>query len=301
MLGLGIAILAVSTSSLFIRFAQAAAPSLAIAAWRLTLASCVLIPLAWRHNRTEIRQLSRKLVGLLILSGVFLCLHFATWITSLEYTSVASSVVLVTTSPLWVALLSPLVLREGLPKMVWVGLVLALVGGTVVAGSDVCQFGASGVMCLDLQSLAREQGMWGNFLALVGAWCVAGYILIGRWVRPQLSLLSYTAVVYGVAAVGLIGLAGVNQTQLFGFQPITFLWFALLALIPQLIGHSTYNWALRYLSAATVSVAGLGEPIGSSLLAYLFLSEPPTGLEVVGGGLILVGIYFSSIARPGGG
>ena len=149
--------------------------------------------------------------------------------------------------------------------------------------------------------LAREQGMWGNFLALVGAWCVAGYILIGRWVRPQLSLLSYTAIVYGVAAVGLIGLAGVNRTQLFGFQPVTFFWFALLALIPQLIGHSTYNWALRYLSAATVSVAGLGEPIGSSLLAFMFLSEPPTGLEVVGGGLILLGIYLSSITRPGGG
>jgi len=301
MLGLGIAILAVSTSSLFIRFAQAEAPSLAIAAWRLTLASCVLVPLAWRRNRTEIRQLSRNRVGLLILSGVFLCFHFATWITSLEYTSVASSVVLVTTSPLWVALLSPLVLRERLPKMVWVGLVLALAGGTVVAGSDVCQIGASGMMCLDLQSLAREQGMWGNFLAVVGAWCVAGYILIGRWVRPHLSLLSYIAVVYGVAAVGLIGLAGVNRTQLFGFQPVTFLWFALLALIPQLIGHSTYNWALRYLSAATVSVAGLGEPIGSSLLAFMFLSEPPTGLEVVGGGLILLGIYLSSIARPGGG
>lgn len=301
MLGLVFAILAVSTSSLFIRLAQTEAPSLAIAAWRLTLASCVLVPLAWGRNKAEIRGLRRKTVGLLILAGIFLCFHFATWITSLEYTSVASSVVLVSTSPLWVALLSPLLLREPLPKLVWVGLFLALAGGTVVAGSDVCQIGTGGLVCQNLQSLMREQGMWGNFLALAGAWCVAGYLLIGRWLRPQLSLLSYTAIVYGVAAMGLIGLALANRTQLFGFQPVTFLWFALLALIPQLIGHSTYNWALRYLSAASVSVAALGEPIGSSLLAFLILSEPPTGLEVVGGGLILVGIYLSSLARPGGG
>jgi drug/metabolite transporter (DMT)-like permease len=300
-LGLSVAILAVSTSALFIRFAQVQAPSLAIAAWRLTLASCVLVPLALRRNRAEIRRLGRATIGLLILSGIFLCFHFASWITSLEYTSVTSSVVLVTTNPLWVALLSPLVLRERLSKMVWMGLLLALVGGTVVAGSDVCQIGASGIVCQNLQSMAGEQGMWGNFLALVGAWCAAGYILIGRRVRPHLSLLSYTAIVYGVAAVGLIGLAGLNHTQLFGFEPVTFLWFALLALIPQLIGHSTYNWALKYLSATTVSVVTLGEPIGSSLLAFLFLKEPPTGLEIVGGGVILLGIYLSTIARPGGG
>ncbi len=300
-LGLGIAILAVSTSAIFIRYAQAEAPSLAIAAWRLTLASCVLILLAWRRNRAEIQRMSRNTVLLLILSGIFLCFHFATWITSLEYTSVASSVVLVTTSSLWVALLSPLVLRERLPKMLWAGLFLALAGGTVVAVSDLCRLSLSGIVCQDLRDLAHEQGMWGNFLALVGAWCVAGYLLIGRRVRPNLSLLSYTACVYGVAAVGLVLLVGLSGTQFTGFAPVTYLWFGLLALIPQLIGHSTYNWALRYLPAATVSVVSLGEPIGSSLLAFIFLSEPPTGLEVVGGLIILAGIYLSSLARPGGG
>jgi drug/metabolite transporter (DMT)-like permease len=293
-LGLFIAILAVSTSALFIRFAQMEAPSLAIAAWRLIFVSLILVPLAWSRNRDEIRQLDRKTLAILIFSGIFLCFHFASWISSLAYTSVASSVVLVTTSPLWVAMLSPLVLRERLARMVWIGLGVALIGGIIVAGSDACQLSATGLACQSLESLFREQGLWGNFLALVGAWCVAGYLLIGRRVRPHISLLSYTAIVYGVAALGLLVLALASGTRMSGFQPVTFGWFILLALIPQLIGHSTYNWALKYLPAAYVSVAALGEPVGSSLLAFFFLNEPPTSLELVGGSLILFGIYLSS-------
>jgi drug/metabolite transporter (DMT)-like permease len=205
---------------------------------------------------------------------------------------------MVNTSSLWVALFSPLLLKEKLPGFIWLGLVVALVGGTVVAGGDLCQVSAAGVSCGSLDGILQKQGAFGNLLALVGAWCVAGYLLIGRSVRPHLSLLSYTAIVYGVAAVGLLILAFSTGTQMGGFQPVTFFWFAMLALIPQLLGHSTYNWALRYLPAATISVAALGEPIGSSLLAMVFLREPPTLLEVVGGCLILLGIYLASLAKP---
>jgi drug/metabolite transporter (DMT)-like permease len=293
-MGLIFAILCVSTSALFIRYAQAEAPSLAIAAWRLTFASLILIPTVWIRNRDELRKLDRRTLLLLILSGIFLCFHFASWITSLEYTSVASSVVMVNTSSLWVALFSPLLLHEKLPRVIWAGLALALVGGTIVAGSDLCTVSSGGITCQNIASLSKEQGSWGNFLALIGAWCVAGYLMIGRSVRPHLSLLTYTAIVYGVAALGLLVLAFSTRTQMFGFQPITFFWFAMLAFIPQLLGHSTYNWALRYLSAAYVSVAALGEPIGSSLLALVLLNEPPTILEIVGGGLILLGIYLAS-------
>ncbi len=297
LLGLFFAIFAVSTSSIFIRFAQNEAPSLAIAAWRLTLASLILVPIAWSKNRKEISQLDRKTLGLLVLSGIFLCFHFASWISSLAYTSVASSVVLVTTSPLWVAVLSPLVLKERLPRIVWIGLAVALIGSLIVGGGDACQMTEAGINCQGLQNFLHGQALYGNFLALVGAWCVAGYLLIGRWVRPYLSLLSYTAIVYGTAAVGLVLLAQLAGTRMVGFQPVTYVWFLLLAFIPQLIGHSTYNWALRYLSAAYVSVASLGEPIGSSLLAMVFLSEPPTTFEIVGGGLTLIGIYLAIKAR----
>ena len=296
-LGLFVAVLAASTSSIFIRFAQSEAPSLAIAAWRLCLASMVLVPMAIARNRVEIRQLKRNSVGLLILSGIFLCFHFASWITSLEFTSVPSSVVLVTTSPLWVAVLSPLVLRERLPGIIWIGLAVALIGGAIVGGGQACQIGSTGIDCSGFQNFLHGRALFGNFLALVGAWCGAGYLLVGRWVRPTLSLLSYTAIVYGVAAIGLVLLAGVNHTQLFGYQPITFVWFLLLALVPQLIGHSTYNWALRYLSAAYVSIALLGEPIGTSILALFLLKETPTILEIVGGILTLIGIYIASRAN----
>jgi drug/metabolite transporter (DMT)-like permease len=293
-LGLFVAVLAASTSSIFIRFAQTEAPSLAIAAWRLCFASMVLVPMAIARNRAEIGLLKPGSLALLALSGIFLCFHFASWITSLEYTTVPSSVVLVTTSPLWVAVLSPLVLRERLPGVVWIGLTIALLGGTIVGGGQACQIGQTGIDCSGFQNFLNGRPLFGNFLALVGAWCGAGYLLVGRWVRPTLSLLSYTAIVYGIAAVGLVILALVTHTQLFGFQPVTFIWFVLLALIPQLIGHSTYNWALRYLSAAYVSIALLGEPIGTSILALLLLKESPTILEIVGGILTLIGIFIAS-------
>lgn len=296
--GLGFAILAVSTSSIFIRFAQSEAPSLAIAAWRLVIASLFLVPLAWARKRDEIRRLSRKTLALLVLSGVFLCFHFASWISSLAYTSVASSVVLVSTSPLWVALLSPLVLRERLEKTVWLGLIVAILGSVIVGANDACRVSAGGIDCSAAGDFLKGQALWGNFLALVGAWCVAGYLLIGRWVRPNLSLLSYTAIVYGVAAVGLLALAWGSQAHMSGFSPQIYLWFLLLALVPQLLGHSTYNWALRYLPAAYVSVGTLGEPIGSSILAIFLLKETPTILEIVGGVLILLGIYWAAQARP---
>ena len=293
-LGLFVAVLAASTSSIFIRYAQTEAPSLAIAAWRLCLASLILVPLAFLRNREEIRRLERNSLGLLVLSGIFLCFHFASWITSLEFTTVPSSVVLVTTSPLWVAVLSPVVLRERLPVIVWIGLAVALVGGTIVGGGQACQISSAGLDCSGFQGFLHGKALFGNFLALVGAWCGAGYLLVGRWVRPTLSLLSYTAIVYGIAAVGLVILVLINHTPLFGYQPVTYLWFVLLALIPQLIGHSTYNWALRYLSAAYVSIALLGEPIGTTILALFLLKEAPTILEIVGGILTLLGIYIAS-------
>ncbi len=292
-----IAILAVSTASIFIRFAQKDAPSLAIAALRLAFASILLAPLAWTRYRTELLALDRGDIALGIVSGLFLGLHFATWISSLAYTTVASSVVIVSTGPLWVALLSPLFLNERLSRQAFMGLGLALIGGAIIALSGACVWD-HGLSCENLAQSMAGHGLWGDFLALLGAWAVTGYLIIGRRLRAKIDLVPYIFLVYAVAAVSLLITMWITGVHILGYQPITYLWLVLLALLPQLVGHSTYNWALRYLPAAIVAVATLGEPIGSATLAYFILHETPTPAVVAGGVLILAGIYLA--VRPRG-
>jgi drug/metabolite transporter (DMT)-like permease len=287
-------ILAVSTASIFIRYAQLYVPSLVIAAYRMVLASLILAPIAIIRYRIELRGLGPRDLGLALLSGIFLALHFATWISSLEYTSVASSVVLVATTPLWVALLTPFTLKERLARPVIIGMALALVGGTLIGLSDTCTWSANRLACPPLAEFLRGQAFLGDLLALAGAWMAAAYILIGRRLRGKLSLIPYIFVVYSMAAFVLVMLmfgAGHSPT---GYPPPVYIWLLLLALIPQLLGHSTFNWALRYLSATYVSIALLGEPVGSTILAYFLLQETPTNLKIFGAILILAGIYIAS-------
>ncbi len=293
------AILAVSTAAIFIKLAQQDATSLVIAAFRLTLASLVLAPLALTRHRGELQKLSGKELALGLLAGLFLALHFALWISSLEYTSVASSVVLVTTTPLWVALIAPFALKESLGRSVLIGMVLALTGGMLVGLSDTCEWGLFNFargwpVCPAWSEFLKEQALLGNFLALAGAWMAAGYLLIGRRLRGKLSLVPYIFVVYGMAALVLVVLTLVADQSPFGFRPLTYVWLLALALIPQLLGHSTLNWALRYLPASFVSIALLGEPIGSTILAYFLLKETPGPLKVAGAALILAGIYAAA-------
>ena len=289
-------ILAVSTASIFIRYAQQEAPSLVIAAYRLGLATLLLIPAIGRGARDEIRGLQRNQVGRLLLSGVFLALHFSAWITSLEYTSVTSSVVLVTTTPLWVAVFSPLVLKEKIRREVWIGLILAMIGGIIVGLQSACDFQEGKITCENFGNMLAGKALTGNFLALTGAWMAAGYMLMGRSVRGNLSLTSYTFLVYGVSAIILLAFVIIMGLPVTGYSGNIYLWFLLLAVIPQLLGHSSFNWALKYLPAAVVATALLGEPIGTTILAVIFLAEIPHAGEIIGGILILIGIYITSRA-----
>jgi len=292
-LALSIAILAVSTASILIRLAQEDAPSITIAALRLTIATVLLAPIAVARFRPELGVLRRKQVMWAAASGAFLALHFAAWITSLEYTSVASSVVLVSTGPIWVALLSALALREQLRGAAILGLGLAITGGIVIAGGEACVWD-SGLRCGPLVAADASHAWWGNLLALAGAWAVSGYLVIGRHLRVSLSLVPYIFLTYGFAAIGLlIAALGMGRLEL-RLSSATYLWIILLAIVPQLIGHSTYNWALAYLPAAFVAVTTLGEPIGSAILAYIILHESPGALVMIGGLLILAGIYIST-------
>jgi drug/metabolite transporter (DMT)-like permease len=289
-------ILAVSTASIFIRYAQGNAPSLVIAAGRLTIASLILAPIALSRYWHEYQTLTRRDLILGILSGFFLALHFATWISSLEYTTVTSSVVLVTTTPLWVALLAPIFLKERITATILIGMTLTLIGGMIIGISDACTI-QQGLICPPFSEMISADSFLGNFLALSGAWMAAGYLLIGRSLRSQLSLIPYIFLVYGIAAIVLIVIMlGAGQT-LIGYDLDLYLWLAALAIFPQLIGHSTFNWALGYLPAALVSVTLLGEPIGTIALAYFLLNESPSILKLIGGGLILIGIYVTSRRR----
>jgi drug/metabolite transporter (DMT)-like permease len=286
-LALVLGIVAVSSGSIFARFAQADAPSLAIAAFRLSLATLFLLPAAGLRYRRELRELPARDWGWLLLSGLFLAVHFATWITSLEYTSVASSVALVSTSPLWVALIAWIAWREPMKASLLAGLGLALAGSAIISVAEA-------------QASISARPFLGNALALSGALAVSGYWLIGRRLRRHLPLVPYVTVVYGSAALLLLTVALFLRQPLTGFKPATYGWFLLLALLPQLLGHSSFNWALGHLPAAYVAVATLGEPIGAALLAFLLLGETPSFLKMMAAALILAGIYLALRRRPEG-
>jgi len=289
---MAISVLAASTGAIFIRLAQREAPSLVVAAYRLGIGALVLAPLTLSKHLGELKKLSRRFWLLSLFSGMLLAFHFASWISSLEYTSVSSSVVLVSMSPLFVALLSTFILHEPLTKYAWAGLIIAVAGSVIVALES--SWMGSGMEIENLQAAQGSQRFLGNSLALAGAVFVAGYLIIGRSLRAMLSFLPYTFLVFASAALILLLMAAVSGQSFVGYTPITYLWFAALGLIPQIAGHAGFNWALRYLPASFVSIALLGEPIGSSLLAMVFLQEAPTLGEIVGGVLILSGIYLAA-------
>lgn len=270
-----IGIAAVSTASIFIKLCDA--PALIIAAYRVVLASLVLTPFACHRkiwgawNRTEVLWL--------LLSGLFLSLHFAFWIASLKFTSVASSVVLVSTHPVFVGLGGWLFLRERVGWSLMLGIVLSVLGSGLISYGDL---GLAG------------QALLGDGLAILGAITASGYLLLGRKMRKSQGLLSYVFPVYATAGIVTVVLGLLFRERFTGYSTHTYLFLLLLALVPQLIGHTTFNWALRYLPASLVAITILGEPVGSTLLAYLVLGETLTPLKVFGGTLILAGILISA-------
>ena len=295
LLGLFIGIIAVSTASIFIKVAQAEAPSFVIAATRLFVATIVVTPIAIIQYKKRLIQFSKNEYILLILSGLFLAIHFASWITSLEYTSIASSVVLVTTTPLWVAIFSPIFIKEKIKANLWVGLILSLLGSSLVAISNQCSFSLSQLLICNSEVISLDKfSFLGNILALLGAWMAAGYIMVGRQVRTKIPLVIYIFYVYLFATIFLFIITLISGESFLGYSGKTYLWMVLLGLIPQLLGHSIFNWTLGHLPAAFVSIALIGEPIGTIILAFIFLNEIPSTLEFLGGLLILLGIFIVS-------
>ena len=264
--------LAVSAAAIFIRLAEA--PAVAIAFWRCALGAAVLLPPALVRKDRFPR--GRALYAG-IASGVALGAHFGFWISSLDYTSVAASVVLVSTQPVFVAVLAYLLFGEHTTPLSFLGIVVAIAGTAVIAFDRTV--GSAAVL--------------GNVLALLGAVTVAVYVLIGRSSRTGgVGVLPYSIVVYSAAAATLLPVALGFEIRLWGYSGETWFWLAAITAGPQLMGHTVFNWALRYVQASIISGTILAEPVVAALLAWLVLSERPGVLTVVGGAIVLLGLYF---------
>jgi drug/metabolite transporter (DMT)-like permease len=269
-LPLALAVVCISTGSILVRMASAA--PLAVAFYRIFFASLLLAPFAAGSALRSWPRLSPRARGLLLVSGVALGLHFATWIASLSYTSVAASVLLVNTTPLFTLAYSRVFLGEGVSAVVVAAMGLALAGAGLIAIGDWGQ-GAN--------------SLTGDLLALAGAVTMSLYHVIGRGLRAVLPLNAYVLGVWSTAAVTLAGLALAARVSLAGYPPRTYLLLLALAVVPTLGGHGLVNRSLRHLPAPTVGLFLLGEPVGATILAYVFFHEVPSAWTLAGGAVVL--------------
>jgi len=271
-----IGVVAVGFAAIFIRLADA--PSLSIAFYRNAIAAAILLPFAAALRSTELRRLTHLQMTVVLVSGVFLAIHFATWVSSLALTSVAASVVLVTSAPIFTAAAGRLFFGQRVGRSVAAGIAVALVGTLVITGGDLAVAGSAAL---------------GDVLALCGAIAGAGYFIAGGRLRRDLSALAYAAIVYATCALILLPCALVSGSRLTGFSAKTWLMLVLLALVPQILGHTTFNYLLRDLDPTLIAIAVMGEPVVSTVLAILFFGQIPSGWTILGGLLVLAGIYVA--------
>ncbi len=273
-----VSIVAVSTASVLIRWSDA--PAVIIAMYRMLISVVLLLPFFIKNDGiAKLRKRGARDILGLIGVGAVLAIHFASWITSLGMTSVASSVIFVHIDPIFVALVSHFFLKERINERVLVGIIISLIGVMVIALGDA---GAS------------EASLMGDLLALLGGLMLGIYLLGGRMFRRDLDLTTYVVPVYSSAAVVLILMSLFIGAPLIGYASRDYFLFFLIALVPMIFGHTFYNWALKYVSAPVVSVSLLGEPVGASILAFFLLNEVPGNQVILGGVVTLAGILLSS-------
>ena len=288
-MAIAFAVISVSFASIFITWSES--PPITIALYRLAIATgiigaTILVRTGALRKPNTLLRIPRRDAALMALIGAILASHFALWISSLkvEGESIASSVVLVTSHPLLVGLLSHYVLRERLNRWMAIGIVLGLAGVVSIALAD---YGFAGSL------------LYADILAFSGGVMAGFYFLLGRRVRQRVALLDYACVVYASATAVLLvyALAFGSSLAPVGDVPRELILFAALAIIPQIGGHTLYNWALRWVTAPVVSLSLVGEPVGSSLLAWILLSQVPTVGVAIGAGLALVGIYLTAFGQ----
>jgi drug/metabolite transporter (DMT)-like permease len=277
--GIAVAVVAVSLSSILIYWCDEDTSPLSIAAGRMMLSALLLAPFALTWGRAELLGLSRRDVLVMMGIGAVLAFHFATWIASLDMTTIASSVVLVTSHPVLVGLVGHFLFKERLSPLNALGIAMGLSGVLLLARGD---------------STLGSQTLLGDLLAWLGGVAAGVYILAGRRLRRRISVVTYAFLVYAACAVFLLAIVGVAREPLLTHRGREWGLFLLMALGPSILGHTVYNWALRHVPASVVSMSLLGEPVGSSLLALLIFAEAPPELALLGGAVILVGIVLAS-------
>ncbi|WP_255198870.1 DMT family transporter [Halorarius litoreus] len=280
MAALVVAVVAVSTSAILIRLSDA--PKGPMAFWRVTFTLLLLAPLAWRE-RTSLAKLGRGDAISAGFAGLALAAHFVSWFESVDRTTVAASVTLVTTQPAFVAVGAALLLDESIDRRTVAGIVVALAG--------------AGLMSLGAEQGSAPEPLLGNLLALAGAVLAGAYVLAGRSVRQRVALLPYVTVVYSVCAVTLLGYVLLLGDPIVDYPGHEWLLFLGMAIGPGVFGHTVINWALEHVESSVVSVSLVGEPVGSTLLALVILSEVPGTVTVLGGAVVLTGIYVTASAR----
>lgn len=265
-----------SLSSIIIKFSEA--PSLVISAYRMLFTSLMLLVPVIMKKHNEFKNISKKEYILCIISGIFLALHYATWISSIKLTTIANSTILVSCSPIFVALANYLITKEKINKKMTLGIALSLIGTLIIA------LGSSGY--------AGTNAIIGNILAFLGAVFVAGYLVIGGVVRKNMSALIYVFIVYLASTIVLFAMCIATKTPLYPYAPQEFMLFVALAFFCSILGHTVYNYMVKYVSSTLISVSTLSEPIFASVLALLIFREIPSLYTLVGGIIIIIGIFY---------
>ncbi|HLT55543.1 MAG TPA: DMT family transporter [Bacillota bacterium] len=271
-----IGVVAVSTSAVLVKLADQA-PAGIIALYRLLFAVLIMIPFIWMKYIDELKHISKKNWILSVLAGLSLAIHFILWFESLNYTSVASSTVLVTMQPIFAFIGTYFLFGERFSPGTIISLIIALLGSIIISWGD---FQISG------------SALFGDMLALLGAVSVTVYFLLGQELRKNLSLMTYTFIVYSVSTLALVAYNVLLQNPFIGFPGSHWYVFLGLAIIPTFLGHSLFNWALKWVSSSTISMAIVFEPVGAAILAYWILSENITWSQVLGGSIVIFGLLL---------
>ena len=284
-----LAMFAYAWAAILIRYAEEASPFV-IAFYRMAVASVVWAPFYWSWDRKgATTKPTPRQWKLIVLAGLMLCLHFATWIASIRYTTVSSAVFLILTQPFMVAVAAHFILHEKLNRFHIVAFILTFAGAALIFGGDLA---------------LSKRYLFGDFLALIGAAAAGAYLFIARLVRadsdeaPGVPLQKYLPPVFAISAVGLLLLSLLAGQSLGPFQQGTWVALLLLGLVPTVIGQSLLNWSSRYLSALAVNISLVGEPIGASILAYILLDEVPSAGLLIGSPLLVAAVVLVYLRPP---
>lgn len=273
-----IGVLSVASSAIFVKLSSADAGAMAF--YRMLFSVILMLPLFLAKHHHELKLIHRKQWAIMLLSGTFLAFHFILWFESLRYTSVASSTVLVTLQPLFAIIGTYILFKEPITRKTLLAAVITIGGSVLLAWGDVRIGGTA---------------LFGDMLALIACALISFYMLCGQSVRQNISSTTYTIIVYAVSALVLIIYIPVKGESFGPYPSIDWLWFMLLAIVPNLLGHNLFNWSLKFVSANAISIAILFEPVGASILAYFIFKEQLHASQVIGGIIVLAGIIFYTI------